>query len=164
VKEASISVGETNKGEKDMKATTKMTALKRALALAAVLALSGTGWAKPSSAPGVPGDLSSDRTSATVSVSEQCAPPVDLLAPPTNGTVSVYILQSVGRLINIGIGNGVAVPCDGATLTQDVTVYAIPGLTFQPGPATMLIRFTATDPTDPTKTIVSEQGFRVNLK
>lgn len=120
-----------------MKAPMKMTSFKRALALAAVLVLAGAGTAsakKPASAgPGVTGDLNADRTSTTVSVSQQCAPSSDPLAPPTTGTVSVYILQSVGRLINIGIGNG-SVPCDGATLTQDITVNAIPGLSFQRDP------------------------------
>lgn len=163
-KQASIPVGENNKGERAMNVTTKkMTALKRAVVLTAVLVLTGTASAKKAAnAPGVSGDLSDDRTSATVSVSQQCAPPSDPLAPATSGTVSVYILQSVGRLINIGIGNG-SVPCDGVTVTQDITVNAIPGLTFQPGPATMLIRFTTIDPADPTKTIVSESGARINL-
>jgi hypothetical protein len=148
--------GKTNKGETDMKATTKMTALKRAFAVAAVLALTGTAWAK-SSPPGVPGDLSADRTSATVSVSAQCDP----LTQGASGTLSVYILQSVGRLINIGIGNG-TVTCDNTATPQDVTVNAISGLTFQPGPATMLIRFTTIDPITLQPT-VSETGSRVNL-
>jgi hypothetical protein len=148
-----------------MKAAMKMTSLKRALALAAVLVLAGAGTAsakKPSAGPGATGDLSADRTSTTVSVSQQCAPSSDPLAPPTSGTVSVYILQSVGRLINIGIGNG-SVPCDGATLTQDITVNAIPGLAFQPGPATMLIRFTTVDPVTLQPT-VSETGSRIDLR
>lgn len=145
-----------------MKATTKMTALKRALALVAVLALTGTAWAKPSSAPGVPGDLSGDRTSATVTITAQC----DISVLGYSETVSVYILQSVGRLINIGIGDATVVCGPSVTATSqdtDITVNAIPGLTFQPGPATMLIRFTAPNP-DPTKPdVVSEKGLIVNF-
>jgi hypothetical protein len=157
-KTESISVGEINKGETDMKATTKMTALKRALALAAVLALTGTAWAK-SSPPGVSGDLSTDRTSATVTVTAQC----DSTTQGISGALSVYILQSVGRLINIGIGNGTVTCNVGATpTTQDVTVNAIPGLAFQPGPATMVIRITTIDPLTLQPT-VSETGSRVNL-
>jgi hypothetical protein len=159
-------VGETNKGEKDMKATTNMTTLKRALVLAAVLTLTGTAWAKPKSAPpGVSGDLSSDRTIATVTISDQQCSPV-ASDPTASETLSVYIFQSVGRLINIGIGNGTdadAVPCDGTPYDRTIDVYAIQGLSFQPGPATMLIRVTAPDPLDATKTIVSEKGFQVNL-
>ena len=56
-----------------------------------------------------------------------------------------------------------SVPCDGATLTQDITVNAIPGLSFQPGPATMLIRFTTVDPVT-LQPVVSETGSRIDLR
>lgn len=140
-----------------MKATKRITALKSALALAAVLAMSGAATAKQASNGGLSGTLSSDRTSATVTVTQQC----DSVTPGTSGALSVYIFQSVGRLINIGIGSG-TVPCTNSPFSQDVIVNAIPGLNFQPGPATLLVRVTTLDPlaTQPT---VSESGFTINL-
>lgn len=140
-----------------MKATKKMTALKSALALAAVLAMSGTAAAKKPSNSGLSGDLSSDRTSATITVTQQCDP----VTQGASGALSVYIFQSVGRLINIGIGSG-TVLCNNSTTAQDVVVNAIPGLTFQPGPATLLVRFTTVDPLTLQPT-VSESGFTINL-
>ena len=141
-----------------MEVKTKMTVLKRALVLAAVLALTGTASAKKATTgPGVSGDLSDDRTSATVSVSAQCDP----VTQGTSGALSVYIFQSVGRLINIGIGSG-TVTCNNTATPQLITVNAIPGLGFQPGPATLLIRLTTIDPLTLQPT-VSESGSRVDL-
>jgi len=67
----------------------------------------------------------------------------------------------VGFLINIGIGSGTVI-CNNIATPQDVIVNAIPGLTFQPGPATLLVRLTAIDPMTSLPTI-SESGSRVNL-
>jgi hypothetical protein len=73
------------------------------------------------------------------------------------------IFQPVGRLINIGTSN-TSVTCDGATSVQDVTVNAIPGLTFQPGPATLLIRFSAPqDPNNLSTVTITETGSRIDL-
>ena len=116
----------------------KVTAFKQALALAAVLSMSGTALAKNGN-NGVNGDLSSDRTQVTVALNELPA-----CTSPTTGSLSVYIFQSVGRLVNIGTYSG-SVACTGSpTDLPDITVTAVPGLTFPPGPATLLIRYTTT--------------------
>ena len=139
-----------------MKAGKKMTNLKRVLALAAVLAMTGTAMAKKP-APGVPGDLSPDRTSATVTVTVQCDSAIE------TATLSVYIFQPSGRLLNIGIGNP-PVTCTNPAIDQEivVTVNAIQGLAFKPGPATLLTRLTTVNTTTLEQT-VSESGFRVDL-
>lgn len=51
----------------------------------------------------------------------------------------------MGRLINIGIGSGTVI-CTNAATPQDIVLTAIPGLTFQLGPATLLVRLTTVDP------------------
>lgn len=146
-----------------MTATKKMTTFKWALVLAVVLALTGSASAKKaSSGPGVAGDLSDDRTSVIVSVTSPACVTDPLATQPAVGALSVYIFQSVGRLINIGTSN-TSVTCNGATSVQDVTVNAIPGLSFQPGPATLLIRFTTVDPLTLQPT-VSESGSRIDLR
>ena len=66
----------------------------------------------------------------------------------------------MGLLINIGIGSGTVI-CNNIATPQDVVVNAIPGLTFQPGPA-LLVRLTTIDPMTSLSTI-SESGSRVNL-
>jgi hypothetical protein len=137
----------------------KMSCLKRAFAVAALLAMTGTASAKNQSSGGVSGDLSPDRTSATVTVTAQC----NSTTQGVSGALSVYIFQPSGRLLNIGIGN-VTVNCTAPAISQDVvvTVNAVPGLSFKPGPATLLIRFTTTDQTT-MEPIVSESGSRVDL-
>lgn len=67
----------------------------------------------------------------------------------------------MGCLINIGIGSGTVI-CNNTATPQDVVVNAIPGLTFQPGPATLLVRLTTVHPMISAIT-VSESGSRVNL-
>src|SRR5688500_12982164 len=141
-----------------MKVRSKATALKRAMVLAAVLAMSGTAVAKkPADGGGVPGDLSADRTSATVTVSAQCDP----LTQGASGELSVHIFQSVGRLINIGIAIGNLV-CTNAPTEQCRVVNEIPGLSLQPGRARMNVKLTTVDPLTLLPT-VSETGSRVNL-
>ena len=147
-----------------MKAAKKMTIFKWALALAVVLAMTSTASAKKPASLGVSGDLSADRTSVTVSVtipacfSDTATIPTP---PPAVGSLSVYIFQSVGRLINIGTFN-TTIPCDGNGSVQDVTVKAITGLTFQPGPATLLIRFSVNS-SDPSQNTITETGSRIDL-
>ncbi len=142
-----------------MKERFKTTALKRAMVVAAILAMSGTALAKKpaGSGGGVPADLSDDRTSAAVTVSAQCDP----VTQGASGTLSVHIFQSVGRLINIGIGSGTLV-CTNAPTAQSIGVNAIPGLAFQPGPATLIVKLTTVDPLTLLPT-VSETGSRVDL-
>ena len=139
-----------------MKAMDKIAALKRSLALTAVIAMTGTASAK--NVPGgVPGELSADRTSATVTVAAQCDP----LTQGASGALSVYIFQPSGRLLNFGIGTG-TVTCDNTATPQEVTVNAVSGLAFKPGPATLLIRLTTVDPLTSQPTF-SESGSRVDL-
>lgn len=141
-----------------MKRIKKISTLKGLIALAALLAMTGSASAKkPGTGGGIPADLSADRTSATVTVSAQCDP----LIQGASGTLSVHIFQSVGRLINIGIGSG-TVMCTNTETPQSIVVNAIPGLAFQPGPATLIVRFTTVDPITLIPT-VSESGSRVDL-
>lgn len=142
-----------------MKERFKTTALKRAMVVAAVLAMSGTALAKKPAGVGggVPADLSDDRTSATVTVSAQCDP----VTQGASGALSVHIFQSVGRLINIGIGSSTLI-CNNTSTAQSIVVNAIPGLAFQPGPATLIVKLTTVDPLTMVST-VSETGSRVDL-
>jgi|SRR5688572_1522483 len=71
----------------------KITALKTAIALAAVLAMNGTALAKKGNS-GVSADLSADGTSVTLSVTVGC----DSITEGATGALSVYILQPSGRL------------------------------------------------------------------
>ena len=130
------------------------------LALAAALAFGGPAWAKKPSGNAVSGDLSPDRTSVTVTVAAQC----DSLTQGTEGSLSVYIFQPSGRLLNLGLGSD-TVTCDNPVTVQskDVVVNAVDGLAFKPGPATLLIRFTTTDQTTG-DAVVSESGARIDLR
>jgi hypothetical protein len=106
-------------------------------------------------------DLASNRTEATVTGAIECT------KGTTDGTASitVYIFQSVGRLLNIGI-ESLATPLNctdgGVADPWQVTVNAISGLRFQPGPATVIVKVqTAVDGVpDP---ITTEKGFKVRL-
>ena len=143
-----------------MNGTRKLTALKRAMALAAVLVMSGTALAKNGNGGGgVSGDLSPDRTSVTLTVTVGC----DSATEGLTGALSVHILQPSGRLLSIGIFNQ-TVNCTTPVSDQiiPVTVNAFSGLTFKPGPATLLIRFVTTNPTT-LASIVEETGSRVDL-
>jgi hypothetical protein len=150
--------GKNRKGEKVMNVFNKLTVFKQALALAAVLSMSGTALAKNGNS-GVPGDLSADRTSVTLSVTVGC----DSLTEGLTGALSVYILQPSGRLLAIGIANQ-TVNCNTPVSDQiiPVTVNAVSGFTFKPGPATLLIRFVTTDQTT-LGPIVEETGSRIDL-
>jgi hypothetical protein len=137
----------------------KITVLKQGIALAAILVMSGPALAKNGNGGGVPGDLSPDRTSVTLSVTVGC----DSVTEGLTGALSVYILQPSGRLLSIGISNQ-TVTCTTPVSDQiiPVTVTAFSGLTFKPGPATLLIRFVTTDQTT-LAPIVEETGSRVDL-
>jgi hypothetical protein len=158
-----------------MKLRMNLKIVKGTLAVAAILAMSGSALAKkPSNAGGTSATLSSDRKTVIVNATPQCK------APTVQGSTlaaeySIYIFQSHGRLINIGIGT-----VDGDCITPTaINVEAIEGLTFQPGPATMIMKVTTietvtTQTIDPvtqlpvnttTETVVgtSESGARVNL-
>jgi len=140
-----------------MRASNKLTRIKAVVALVAVLASSGVASAKKP-VPGLPAQLSADRTSVDLTIAVQCDPATTL---NSQGTLSVHIFQSVGRLINIGSAN-YNVTCTGIETSQPVTVEAVDGLSFQPGPATLIYRFTTTDSVTLIDT-VQEKGARLNL-
>jgi hypothetical protein len=156
------------------------TRIVGALALVAALVSSGPVLAakpgKGGGGPGLNGDLNQSRTSVAVMIPVECAAPVvnGTTTTTTTATLSVKIFQSVGRLINIGTGSGVPT-CNGQTMDVAVTVNAVTGLTFQPGPATMLITLTETatsstpsvDPLNPVIVTsppeITETGARIDL-
>jgi hypothetical protein len=119
---------------------------------AATLGVSGTG------------DLSPNRTSAELTITVQCdaATPGDT----KEANLRVHLFQSVGRLINIGIGTE-PVNCTGPQANVIVDVNAIPGLKFQPGPATVVLKLTE-QTKDSTEAIIeettTENGSKVNLR
>lgn len=153
-----------------MKLMQKMKVIKIAFALAAVLAMSGTGWAaKPSGVgPGITGDLNGSRDSVALSV------PVPAYQGCINDVnhsyaVKAYIFQPSGRIFAIGISDPTSFTC---SLTTEqligVLVKAFPGLTFKPGPATLLFQVTLTEDdgniaTPPVNTVIYEYGSRVDL-
>ena len=145
-----------------MKAMQKMKVIKIAFALAALLAMSGNGWAKPhGGGPGLTGDLSGNRDSVLVLL------PVDACTAVLNHTYSVkaYIFQPSGRIFAVGIGNA-TFTCQALAQDVSMTVDAFPGLTFKPGPATLIFQVldtNNTNPSVPVTTIVDEQGSRIDL-
>ena len=157
----------------------KSTRIVGALALAGALVTSGTvSAAKPAQGGGggLIGDLSPARDSAIVKI------PVDCDRAEANQTktasLSVKIFQPSGRLLNIGTGSVASTDlqpiCTGSQTEIDVTVNAIPGLKFQPGPATILIKLTEiTTTTTTTPTVApatgptvdeTESGARIDLR
>ena len=166
----------------------KSTRIVGALALAGALVTSGpVSAAKPAQAGGgggggggLIGDLSPARDSAIVKVPVDCDPAG--ANQTKTASVSVKIFQPSGRLLNIGTGSVASTAqqpiCTGSQTEIDVTVNAIPGLAFKPGPATILIKLTETittttttpsipPATAPTVTVTvdeTESGARVDLR
>ena len=142
----------------------RLRGFRLAMALAAVLFTAGAAVAADPTVTVDPnGDLNGPRDIATVSITTQCA----ALATGQSAAMTVYIFQSVGRLINIGVANLVPT-CDGADHNVLVDVKVIPGLKLQPGPATLLvsIAITSTDTatTPPTTTVTTfSTGAKVKL-
>ena len=138
----------------------RLRGFRLAMALAAVLFTAGAAVAaEPTVTVDPNGNLNGPRDIATVSITTQCT-----LESGQSAAMTVYIFQSVGRLINVGIVNLVPT-CDG--IGQDVAVSAIQGLKFQPGPATLLVSIAITspddgDPTTPETTTFSN-GAKVKL-
>src|SRR3990170_1615702 len=137
----------------------RLRGFRLAMALAAVLFTAGAAVA---AAPTVTVDPNGHlktgpngpRTVATVSITTQCT-------FDQSATLTVYIFQSVGRLINIGIGTA-AFTCSGGSDVSTVDVSAIPGLKFQPGPATLIVHTETTDPVTFAIT-KSDTGAKVKL-
>jgi hypothetical protein len=162
-----------------MKGMQKMKAIKIAVALAAVLGLSSTGWAaKPSGVgPGMSGDLNATRTEVTVelTVPQMEAPPTgmcDIANTAQTYSIKAYIFQPSGRIFAIGIGsNTESFSCSTTGDQQiDMLIKALQGLSFKPGPATLVYQViqTTVDATDPlnlkvTDLVVYEAGSRVDL-
>ena len=151
-----------------MKAMQKMKALKIALALAVVLAISGTGWAA-SGGPSISGDLNGARNEVTLEVPVPAYPACDTLNANQTYSVKAYIFQPSGRIFAIGISDPTSFTC---SLTTEqligMLVKAFPGLTFKPGPATLLFQVILTEDdgniaTPPVDTIIYEFGSRVDL-
>jgi hypothetical protein len=167
----------------------KSTRIVGALALVGALVTSGPVLAVKPAKPAQPaqgggegliGDLSPARDSAIVRVPVDCDPAGANQTKTTS--VSVKIFQPSGRLLNIGTGSVASTVqqpiCTGNQTEIDVTVNAIPGLAFKPGPATILIKLTETittttttppvaPSTGPTVTVTvdeTESGARVDLR
>jgi hypothetical protein len=153
-----------------MEGMPKMKAIKIALALAAVLTMSGTGWAKKNNGggPGMSGVLNGARNSVALSVPVP-ADPECINDVNHRYSVKAYIFQPSGRIFAIGIGVPTSFTCS-LTLEQpiDMTVNAFPGLTFKPGPATLLFQVILTEDDGNTATplvdsVIYEYGSRVDL-
>jgi len=165
----------------------KINALKYALTLAAVLAISGTGWAKkPTFAgPGVDGQLDPTRTSVTLSVDvpqQTCQTTTSNQDPVTLQTtmqeysysVKAYMLQPSGRILAIGFSDPTVFDCVNDQ-NVNVIITAIQGLSFKPGAATVIYKVTETTTTTVTAAdgtvlsttvatnVLNEYGSRVNL-
>jgi hypothetical protein len=152
-----------------MNPVNKMKALKGAVALAAILAMTGSAFGKKNKIEGgIEADLSPERDIVTLTITPQCQ--IGTPGATSTADYSIYIFQSVGRLINIGIATGTGLSCNSTTPVQ-VEVPAIAGLTFQPGPATMISKFTTMETTTSTTGSQSEaqvgipieSGQRINL-
>lgn len=155
-----------------MKPMQKMKALKTAFALAAVLVMTGAAWAKQGGGPGIPGDLTPTRDSVDLSVPVVGFPLCNTLDTNQTYSVKAYIFQPSGRIFAIGIGYNTADFGCGTDPTTSVDVPvkvdAFPGLTFKPGPATLLYQVIQTqddgDPNTPTvDSVIYEYGSRVDL-
>jgi len=121
-----------------MRVTNRLFARGGAIALAAFMMVGGAAFADTSSVGIDPtGVLSANRASATLTGTAVCT-------AGDTATLTVHIYQSVGRLINIGIGDVSPFTCSGNSGTWSAVVNAIPGLTFQPGPATVVVRSVTT--------------------
>ena len=150
-----------------MKPMQKMKALRTAFALATLLAMSGGAWAKPSNVgPGIPGDLTPTRDSVDLAVPVAGFPSCDINNLTQTYSVKAYIFQPSGRLFAVGIGFSGTFTCStDPNTTQDVfmTVDAVQGLTFKPGPATLIYQVLRTDSSAQTVITVDEKGSRVDL-
>jgi len=136
-----------------MHAKNLLKGVNATMVLALVLFTAGVAGATTTVDPN--GDLNGPRTIATVSITTVCT-------SGQSAALTVYIFQSVGRLINIGVGTVAAFTCSGDSDVSTVDVSAIPGLKFQPGPATLLVH-TETD--DGLGTITkSDSGAKVKLR
>lgn len=98
-------------------------------------------------------DLNPQRTEATINGSIGCDSAETV-------AVLIYVIQTAGRLLNIGIFSGTATCVDqgGGNFLGgfSIVVPAIDGLKYRPGPATVVVK--ATDATND-----YEKGFKTKL-
>jgi hypothetical protein len=151
----------------------KTKVLTRALALLAILVMVCPSWAKPKdNGPGILGTLDSNRASVDLSVSVVGFPQCTVPLPNTTQTYAVkaYIFQPSGRMFAIGLGFSADFNCSSDPNTSELvalTVNAFPGLTFKPGPATLVYQIiqTTTDnlTSAVTDVVVYEYGSRIDL-
>jgi hypothetical protein len=158
-----------------MKGMKAMQKIKLALALAAVLAMSGNGWAKSG---GLSADLNGDTVTLEVTVPTNTDAALCDSVNTTPGTaqtyaIKAYIFQPSGRMFGIALGyNTQPFSCD-TTIDQQVPMelQVFPGLRLKSGPATFLFQViqtttTASSPTTPSTTtneVIYEYGSRVDL-
>ncbi|HET8670254.1 MAG TPA: hypothetical protein VFM05_06370 [Candidatus Saccharimonadales bacterium] len=145
-----------------------MQKIKLALALAALLAMGGTGWAKPNG-PGLPGDLNGSRDSVVLSVPVPAYDACDTTNANQTYSVKAYIFQPSGRMFAIGTSDPTSFTCSLTTEQLiNMTVNAFLGLTFKPGPATLLYKVILTEDdgniaTPLVDSVIYEYGSRVDL-
>ena len=154
-----------------MKVMRRMKMIKTALALAVVLAMAGTGWAKPGfGGPGVNGDLNGNTVTVVITVPTNtevglCDTTVLPVGTTKAYSIKAYIFQPSGRMFGIALGTN-TFTCD-TLADQQVTValQVFPGLTLKPGPATLLYQAieTTTTTTTTTNEVIYEFGSRVDL-
>lgn len=149
---------------------TKMKLVKLALVLSAFLGATSTGWAaKGGGGPGLPGDLNPSRDSVVVSVAVPAYTECDALNLNETYAVKAYLFQPSGRIFAIGIAEPTTFPCSSTTeQSVEMTINAFPGLTFKPGPATLLFQVIMSEddglPETPiVESIIYEYGSRVDL-
>lgn len=149
----------------------RLKRVKLTLALLAVLGMTSAGWAAKGGGggPGIPGDLNPSRNSVVVSVPVPAYAECDALNLNETYVVKAYIFQPSGRIFAIGISEPTIFPCSSAAeQTVEVTIGAFPGLTFKPGPATLLFKVILTEDdgvleTPTVDTVIYEYGSRVDL-
>jgi hypothetical protein len=133
-----------------MRCLPKFSLFRSTIALVGVLLIAGAAVADITSlAIDLTGDLSPDRTQATISGTVQCT-------ATESATITVHVYQPSGRLLNIGVGTGSPVTCTGGSDIWTVQATAIPGLKFKPGPTTVVVSAS-------TASATTEVGAKVNL-
>ena len=123
--------------ELTMRVISRLFAFRLVIAFAAVLLIGRAAFAAITDFEVGNADLSSSRTQVTLTGSAAC----DNTTDTGTGTATIY--QVHGRHLYMGLGN-VSIDCLAGTWLA--TVDAIEGFKFQPGPATLLIDASNTDP------------------
>jgi hypothetical protein len=129
---------QNNKEEElTMRVISKVCSFRLVVAFAAVLLIGGPAFSAITDPQVDTVDLSATRTEVALTGLATCDNTTDTGA----GTATIY--QVHGRHLYMGLGT---FSFDCSTGTWSATVNAIDGFKFQPGPATLLIDFSNTDP------------------